>query len=228
MYDRTADVITLDGLWSGLRLSRWSSANCGLCSMFMATYRPCWRRVTLAGMSMDRPRATELAGRRYDLPILCRVMRGSASISECGSYRYCLRREWDTTLPAVLFVGLNPSTATATIDDPTIRRCVRFAKDWGFGSLVMANLFAYRATDPAVLCSVVDPIGPKNDWWLSFLRSRVELVIAAWGTNGGLLCRDAKVISKLPNLHCLGLTKSGHPRHPLYLPAATEPIRFHA
>lgn len=155
-------------------------------------------------------------------------MKGSASISGCGSYRYCLLREWDVARPAVLFIGLNPSTATGAIDDPTIRRCVRFAKDWGFGSLVMANLFAYRSADPAVLTSVRDPVGPKNDWWLSTLRGRAELVVAAWGGHGDLMSRNLAVMSAFPYLHCLGLTKGGHPRHPLYLPAHTEPIRFHA
>src|SRR5580693_6443581 len=114
-------------------------------------------------------------------------MDGAAIFSGCGRYRYTLNRIWDPTLRTVLFVGLNPSTATARIDDPTIRRCVRFARDWGFGSLAMANLFAYRSTCPSALPSVRDPIGPRNNWWLSFLRNRVDLVVAAWGVSGQLL-----------------------------------------
>jgi hypothetical protein len=125
-----------------------------------------------------------------------------------------------------MFLGLNPSTATATTDDPTIRRCIGFARDWGFGSLVMANLFAYRSSDPVVLSRVSDPIGPRNNWWLSFHRNRVQRVIAAWGIHGALLSRDADVMESFPELHCLGVTKNGHPKHPLYLPANIEPKRF--
>jgi hypothetical protein len=153
-------------------------------------------------------------------------MDGAAIFSACGRYRYTLNRIWEPTRRTVLFVGLNPSTATAKIDDPTIRRCVRFARDWGFGSVVMANLFAYRSTCPSILPRVHDPVGPRNNWWLSFLRNRVDLVIAAWGVSGQLLARDRQVIEAFPSMHCLGLTKNGFPKHPLYLSATTEPQPF--
>jgi hypothetical protein len=155
-------------------------------------------------------------------------MDGSAVFSDCEQYRYVLRRAWDAGRKSVLFIGLNPSTANATLNDPTIRRCIGFARDWGYGSMLMANLFAYRATEPCVLLRVHDPIGPRNNWWLSVLQRRVELVVAAWGIHGTLLARDIAVCSKLSEVYCLGLTKAGHPKHPLYLPATATPTRFSA
>jgi hypothetical protein len=133
---------------------------------------------------------------------------------------------WDDDLPRMLFVALNPSTADATNDDPTIRRCIGFARSWGFGGVIVANLFAYRSTDPAGLRRVADPIGPRNDWWLSKLSGESELTIAAWGIHGSLLERDQAVLPKLKNVHHLGLTRHGNPRHPLYLPKHARPIRF--
>jgi hypothetical protein len=155
-----------------------------------------------------------------------KIMDGSAVFSECTRYRYVLRRAWDSARRSVLFVGLNPSTADARADDPTIRRCIRFARDWGYGSLVMANLFAYRATEPTVLPRVDDPIGPKNNWWLSILQRQVDLVVVAWGVHGTLQARDLEVLGKFPEVHCLGVTRAGHPKHPLYLPATTTPRPF--
>jgi hypothetical protein len=155
-----------------------------------------------------------------------RPMKGSAVFSTCGRYRYVLRRAWNPRRPAVLFVGLNPSTADASSDDPTIRRCVGFARDWNFGQLIMANLFAYRATQPRLLSQVDDPIGPHNDQWLGRLTRQADLIVAAWGVHGNLLDRDAEVLGRLPKVHCLGLTQRGQPRHPLYLPAGVRPVRF--
>jgi hypothetical protein len=125
-----------------------------------------------------------------------------------------------------MFIGLNPSTATATKADPTVRRCIGFAHDWNFGSLVVVNLFAWRSTCPAILAKVVDPIGPRNNWWLSFYRSRVDLIVAVWGVHGSLMSRDEDVIASFPDLHCLGVTRDGHPKHPLYLPSRSNPKRF--
>jgi hypothetical protein len=153
-------------------------------------------------------------------------MDGSAIFSECEHYRYVLRRTWDVTRRTVLFVGLNPSTADATVNDPTIRRCIRFAQDWNFGSLIMANLFAYRTTEPSLLPRVSDPVGPRNNWWLSMLQRKADLVIAAWGIHGTLLARNSEVLGKLTGTYCLGLTKAGHPKHPLYLAANVTPRPF--
>jgi hypothetical protein len=138
-----------------------------------------------------------------------------------------LTRGWDLALPAVLFVGLNPSTADATVDDPTIRRCVRFARDWGYGGLCMANLYAFRSTDPKGLRGVVDPVGPENDRWLATLASGAGLCVAAWGAwPGPDVTRPAQVMDLVGELHVLGLTKKLEPRHPLYMRADTRPRRW--
>jgi hypothetical protein len=146
-------------------------------------------------------------------------------MSPCGQYRYVLRREFGNPGAPVIFIGLNPSTADAKTDDPTIRRCIVFAKDWGFTSLIMVNLFAFRATDPKVMARAADPIGPENDATLRQFADMPEpaICIAAWGVGGGLLGRDAQVRKMFPRLHVLRLTKGGHPAHPLYLPKTLKP-----
>jgi hypothetical protein len=143
-----------------------------------------------------------------------------AYISACGKYRYSIERVWDRQLPSVLFIGLNPSVADAEVDDPTLNRCIRFAKDWGYGGVFVGNLFAYRATDPKELTRIGDPVGPENDVWLARLRTAVDLAVAAWGYRGALHDRAAMVAQNLGRLHCLGTTRSGAPRHPLYVRAA--------
>lgn len=145
-------------------------------------------------------------------------------MSSCGRYRYHLWRTWDDR-PRVLFVGLNPSIADAEVDDPTIRRCIRFAHDWGYGGLWMANLYAHRSTDPKGLCTVEDPVGDQNDDWLSHLALRAELTIVAWGAwPGPYPHRPAHVMDLITAPHVLGLTKHGAPRHPLYMRADSRPI----
>lgn len=145
-----------------------------------------------------------------------------ADFSPCRTYRYSLTRRWDDVLPNVMFIGLNPSTADETEDDPTIRRCIGFAKDWGFGGLIMANLFAFRATDPKVMKRAADPVGPENDKWLWELYGRAKLVIAAWGNDGAFLERGGEVLAMLNHDVCqLGYTRSGQPKHPLYLRSDT-------
>lgn len=149
----------------------------------------------------------------------------SAVISECGTYRYELRRTWDPQRPVVEWVMLNPSTADGVTDDPTIRRCVGFAYSWGYGGIVVRNLFALRATDPAELRDHTDPVGPENEAHLGQTPSDGALTVCAWGAHGGLRNRGAAVRDLLaargPIYH-LGLTKAGHPRHPLYLPASAR------
>lgn len=148
-----------------------------------------------------------------------------AHISPCGLYRYWLSRQWDLTIPPLLIVMLNPSIADAEIDDPTIRRCIAFARANGFGGIVVVNLFAYRATEPASLRTVVDPIGPENDARIRTLfEDAIEMklpVLAAWGAHGGFQNRDTEVrlmaLELGVELVCLGTTKSGQPRHPLYV-----------
>src|ERR1700731_337339 len=111
-------------------------------------------------------------------------MRTSAIIYPCGHYRYELRRVWDETKPFVLFIGLNPSTADEKEEDNTSRICINYAKRWGYGGLLMGNLFAYRSTDQKALRSVPDPVGPDNDVWLGKLQSEADLVICAWTKSG--------------------------------------------
>ena len=140
-----------------------------------------------------------------------------AVFSPCRTYRYALSRVWSADKPYALFIGLNPSTADETLDDPTIRRCIDFAKRWGYGGLVMANLFAYRATEPAVMKRAAEPVGELNDPWLIALAAQAGVVIAAWGEQGAFGQRSAQVRQLIPQLHYLQLNKSGEPRHPLYL-----------
>jgi hypothetical protein len=147
-----------------------------------------------------------------------------AAFSRCGRYRYALWREWNPSGPTVLVVALNPSTADHRRDDPTIRRCIQFAKDWGFGRLTVANLFAYRTPEPRLLCRVDDPVGPANDDWLSRLAREAEFVVAAWGARGDHRGRAAAVAPCLGRLHCLGLTQGGAPRHPLYVRGDVRPV----
>lgn len=148
----------------------------------------------------------------------------SAEFSLCRRYRYLLVRKWGDGRDMVMFVGLNPSTADETLDDPTVRRCIRYAKDWGFSGMWMTNLFAFRATEPAEMKAEPEPVGPANDSWLRTIAESSNLVVACWGVHGAHLGRADAVRLLLPRkLHYLTLTKEGHPGHPLYLPAALKP-----
>lgn len=155
-------------------------------------------------------------------------MQRSAILSPCRDYRYSLARIWSPTQPTVLFVGLNPSTADDLVDDPTVRRCVGFARRWGFGGMTLVNLFAYRSKDPAELLRATDPIGPGNDDHILEGVRAAERVLLVWGTKGGHLNRDQDILSVLPKVHCLGITKAGHPKHPLYLAGKTRSRLFRA
>lgn len=153
-------------------------------------------------------------------------MERSAYISHCGRYRYLLTRTWDPGLPSVLFVGLNPSTADGEQDDATVRRCIGFAKEWGYGALRIANLFAYRATDPRTMMQMIDPIGPNNDVWLKTISDQAKLTVVCWGARGSYMDRAQRVLTFLHKPHHLGLTKDGHPRHPLYLKSTCKPAPY--
>ncbi len=137
-----------------------------------------------------------------------------------GCYRYSLWRSWDEQSARVGFVMLNPSRADAMVNDPTIRRCISFAQLWGFGSLEVVNLFAYRTVHPAELRHAPDPIGPENDRYLATLGQRVDQLVLAWGNEGRWQSRNAAAIlllgDRLPAL-CLGITRLGQPKHPLYV-----------
>ena len=150
-------------------------------------------------------------------------MKRSAGFSRCKQYRYWLKREWNLELPQCVFICLNPSTADASTDDPTLRRIVHFASDWGYGSVVVVNLFAFRASDPRRLWLTEDPVGPRNNFWLRKHTKGAQLVVAAWGNFGGKHQRSRWLMNNITvDLYCLGTTKLGHPRHPLYAPRTTE------
>jgi len=147
--------------------------------------------------------------------------------SECRKYRYTLWRAWDMLNPAyAMFIGLNPSTADETHDDPTVRRCIGYAKSWGYGALCMTNLFAFRATDPQDMKAAYSPVGLFNDVYLKQCAEDAGVVVAAWGTHGIHQNRGTIVMKMLPGLLCLGVTKNGYPKHPLYLPLGLQPLPY--
>ena len=150
-----------------------------------------------------------------------------AVTSECGQYRYLLRRSWDRSRMRALFVMLNPSTADAEVDDATIRSCARLCRSWGYGSFEVVNLFGWRATDPKELAKVDDPVGPRNDGIVDAAISRCDVTICAWGAHAMAEERVGTIISLIggsrPAAFCLGKTKSGAPKHPLYIKTGTMP-----
>ncbi len=154
------------------------------------------------------------------------MIASGAFLSPCGTYRYWLERRWDETLPACAFIMLNPSTADASKDDPTIRRVMGFCEAWGFGGVNVYNIFALRSTDPAALKSHPDPIGPDNDTYLGQIPDDA-VVVAAWGTHGAYRGRAFEVRRMFKGrLWCLGTTNDGHPKHPLYIKATQERVRY--
>jgi len=150
----------------------------------------------------------------------------NATFSSCRTYRYSLSRIWDKKKKYVLFIGLNPSTADEEVDDPTIRRCVNYAKEWGYGGFMIVNLFAYRTTLPSNLKKVKYPVGSENDKYIVTLSKKADITVAAWGNNGDFYSRDKEVLSLVPSLMCLKINKSGQPAHPLYLKKGLKLTKF--
>lgn len=160
------------------------------------------------------------------------AMSRDAAISACGRYRYWLSRSWDAK-PALAFIMLNPSTADAAIDDPTIRRCMGFAQREGYGGICVVNLFAWRSTDKSALLALPYDlaVGDENDDHIGLMIAKTGLIVAAWGGYSGKLGKlvaqrvtQVKAIcgqAQKP-LFCLGVSKGGMPRHPLYLPKDTQ------
>lgn len=150
-----------------------------------------------------------------------------ATFSDCGTYRYTLMRVWDATLPVVVFLLLNPSTADALSNDPTVERCQRRARKLGFGGMVVVNLFAYRSTNPEGLYRAEDPVGPDNDRAILHAVASAGMVICGWGRHGQHAGRGKAVECLLRNagikLHYLQLNADGSPGHPLYLPYGLRP-----
>ena len=153
-------------------------------------------------------------------------MYKNATFSSCRTYRYSLSRIWDKKKKYVLFIGLNPSTAGEEADDPTIRRCVNYAKNWGYGGFIMVNLFAYRSTLPSKLKKVKYPVGNENDKYIVTLSKKADITVAAWGNNGNLYSRDKQVFNLVSSLMCLRINKSGQPAHPLYLKKDLKLTKF--
>ncbi|HEM3181939.1 TPA: DUF1643 domain-containing protein [Streptococcus suis] len=153
-------------------------------------------------------------------------MKTDAVLSNDRKYRYVLTREWDENLPKVMFVGLNPSTADEIKDDPTIRRCISFAKEWGYGGFYMVNLFAFRSKNPSDLWREENPIGIENDDYIKQYVKLSDKVVACWGEMGSYLNRSKKVLELLDDVYCLIINKSGEPKHPLYIKAGTPLIRL--
>ncbi|QFT48216.1 hypothetical protein FIU97_16655 [Roseivivax sp. THAF40] len=145
-----------------------------------------------------------------------------ALYSPCEAYRYGLSRRWSEA-PPVLFIMLNPSTATERANDPTIHRCETRARAMGAGGVQIANLFGFRATRPADLRRAPDPVGPDNDALVLDWHAAATMTIAAWGVHGAYQVRAGDLAARMGPLWHLGLTKAGHPRHPLYVPYARAP-----
>lgn len=157
-----------------------------------------------------------------------------AEYSPCELYRYALWRNWhwDGYDKRLIVIGLNPSTATETIDDPTIRRCIRFAKSWDLGGYVMLNLFGFRSTDPAGMKAAADPVGLANDDTIRrFAIDRPgALTLAAWGNHGSHRDRAREVVAMFKAagvpLYCLAVNRDGSPKHPLYIRADRKPVIY--
>ena len=148
-------------------------------------------------------------------------MFGDTIAHVAGGYRYMLTRDWDLDHDRMTIIMLNPSTADQNTDDPTIRRCITFAKREGHGGLQVVNLFGYRATNPATLRTATDPVGPDNDDALLDALDTANYVVVAWGAHPFAKERAAEVLAVIADhglpVLCLGTTKDGHPRHPLYV-----------
>ena len=154
-----------------------------------------------------------------------------ATYSDCETYRYALTRTWDDSGARVNFLMLNPSTATEVQNDPTVERCERRARALGFGAFRVTNIFALRATDPRDMRAAADPIGAGNDAAILEAADWATQVVCAWGTHGAHMGRGIAVEALLrptgvPLLH-LGLSKAGHPKHPLYISYTTQPEPWH-
>lgn len=174
------------------------------------------------------------------MPAMFEYVTKSAEVSECGRYRWWLRRGWKNwnklglpvkSLGVCCFVMLNPSTADDRQDDPTIRRCICFAKTWGYDTLSVRNLFAWRATDPRELFNAESVTGGQRGDSELLAACTADLTVLAWGANVPF-CRDKQALEMFTRsfpgkpLYCLGLTKAGNPRHPLYVRSEATPILF--
>ena len=156
------------------------------------------------------------------------MTESGATFSPCRRWRYLLWRRWDAAKPAANFLMLNPSTADELKLDPTCARARDYAERWGYGALVVTNIFAFRNTDPNRMKAVADPVGPGNDAAIVRAAREAGIVVCAWGNHGGFLGRSARVTALLRKnrieLHALRVNAGGEPAHPLYLPSRLSAI----
>ena len=160
------------------------------------------------------------------------IVKGAtgAVFSPCRTWRYLLWRQWDASKPAANFLMLNPSTADESKLDPTCARARDYAERWGYGALIVTNVFGFRSTDPGRLREVPDPVGPGNDAAIARAAKEAALVVCAWGNHGAFQDRSINVKellskAKIP-MHYLRLNSNGEPAHPLYLPARLRATRW--
>jgi hypothetical protein len=165
----------------------------------------------LSEAGLPESRVSELSGALFD---------------PTGQYRYTLWRCWQPQGKRVAFVMLNPSTADAESNDPTIRRCIGFAQSWGYGALEVVNLFSFRTPHPSQLALVADPVGADCDAAILRAVERADCTVIAWGNWGVLHGRAAAVLALIKQPHCLGCNQSGQPRHPLYLRRESQPLPY--
>lgn len=161
------------------------------------------------------------------MSLSCDGWVGTASFSNGEKYRYVLTRSWNDGDGCCTFIMLNPSTATGEVNDPTIRRCIGYARRWGHDQLRIVNLFALRSTDPKKLYQAVDPVGPENDASILFHCLEAKRVVCAWGVHGVHMNRGNVVLKMLSDARilpeALAKTKAGIPKHPLYLKSDLTP-----
>lgn len=154
-----------------------------------------------------------------------KYLENDAVLSDCGKYRYLLRRTWSYGQPRALLVMLNPSTADASKDDATIRSCVRLLSGCGFGSMEVVNVYGFRATNPVELSKQIDPVGPRNQAVIESAIGRCDVVVCAWGAYPPARQHAASILSEVgrwrPVAYCFGRTKAGAPKHPLYIKSGT-------
>jgi hypothetical protein len=156
------------------------------------------------------------------------MTESGATFSTCRRWRYLLWRRWDASKPVANFLMLNPSTADEVKLDPTCARARDFAERWGYGALIVTNIFAFRNTSPAQMKAAADPVGPGNDAAIVRAARQSALVVCAWGNHGAFLGRSTKVLEKLKAnkiaLHALRVNAGGEPAHPLYLPSRLRAV----
>ncbi|MCH9653297.1 MAG: DUF1643 domain-containing protein [Planctomycetes bacterium] len=164
------------------------------------------------------------------------INKDTALFSKCEKYRYILTRNFlnskrPHSKPGVCnFIMLNPSTADAEKNDPTVARCCKYAQRWGYGALIVTNIFGYRATDPKEMKAQEDPVGKQNMKYIYKAASESDFIVCAWGTHGGYQNQGREVVEMLEEMqgrmHCLEITKHGHPKHPLYCRGDLKPATF--